>query len=89
MSVMTAQVPLPVAPVAGGVSIGEAAALVQDADGGRVFLRGELVYAWSGEDVAGRRLAGEVAVTIGPDRDSAPSVGVTQPSAAPPQGQAG
>ena len=46
MSVMNAQPPLPVAPVAGAVSIGEAVALVEDSDGGRVFLRGELVYAW-------------------------------------------
>jgi hypothetical protein len=57
MSVMNAQPPLPVAPVAGAVSIGEAVALVEDSDGGRVFLRGELVYAWSAEDVPLRRLA--------------------------------
>jgi len=37
--------------------IGEAVALVQDGDGGRVLLRGELVYAWSFGDVALRRLA--------------------------------
>jgi hypothetical protein len=57
MTVMNAQPPLPVAPVAGAVSIGEAVALVEDSDGGRVFLRGELVYAWSAEDVPLRRLA--------------------------------
>jgi transposase len=57
MCVMTAQPPLPVAPVAGAVSIGEAVALVEDSDGGRVFLRGELVYAWSADDVPLRRLA--------------------------------
>jgi hypothetical protein len=57
MSVMNAQPPLPVAPAAGAVSIGEAVALVEDSDGGRVFLRGELVYAWSAEDVPLRRLA--------------------------------
>jgi hypothetical protein len=57
MSVMNAQPPLPVAPVAGAVSVGEAVALVEDSDGGRVFLRGELVYAWSAEDVPLRRLA--------------------------------
>ena len=57
MSVMNAQPPLPVAPAAGAVSIGEAVALVQDGDGGRVFLRGELVYAWSAHDVPLRRLA--------------------------------
>jgi hypothetical protein len=57
MSVMNAQPPLPVAPAAGAVSIGEAVALVEDSDGGRVFLRGELVYAWSAHDVPLRRLA--------------------------------
>jgi transposase len=57
MTVMNAQPPLPVAPVAGAVSIGEAVALVEDSDGGRVFLRGELVYAWSAHDVPLRRLA--------------------------------
>ncbi len=57
MSVMNAQPPLPIGPVAGAVSIGEAVALVQDGDGGRVFLRGELVYAWSADDVPLRRLA--------------------------------
>jgi hypothetical protein len=57
MSVMNAQPPLPVAPAAGAVSIGEAVALVEDSDGGRVFLRGELVYAWAAQDVPLRRLA--------------------------------
>src|ERR1035437_1624808 len=57
MSVMNAQPPLPIPPVAGAVSIGEAVALVEDSDGGRVFLRGELVYAWSAEEVPLRRLA--------------------------------
>jgi len=57
MSVMNAQPPLPIAPVAGAVSIGEVVALVEDGDGGRVFLRGELVYAWSAGDVPLRRLA--------------------------------
>jgi transposase-like protein len=57
MTVMNAQPPLPVVPAAGAVSIGEAVALVEDSDGGRVFLRGELVYAWSADDVPLRRLA--------------------------------
>jgi transposase-like protein len=57
MSVMTDQPPLPMAPVAGAVSIGPAVALVQDDDGGRVFLRGELIYAWAGGDAVLRRLA--------------------------------
>jgi hypothetical protein len=64
MTVMSAQPPLPAAPVAGAVSIGEAVALVQDGDGGRVFLRGELVYAWSVGDVALRRLAAVRLVAI-------------------------
>src|ERR1035437_11028537 len=79
MSVMNAQPPLPIAPVAGAVSIGEVVALVEDGDGGRVFLRGELVYAWSAGDVPLRRLAavqlvankaarvGDVAVAFGVD----------------------
>jgi hypothetical protein len=54
---LNAQPPLPIAPVAGAVSIGEVVALVEDGDGGRVFLRGELVYAWSAGDVPLRRLA--------------------------------
>lgn len=56
MAVMTAQAPLPLVP-AGAVSVGEAAALVADEDGGRVFVRGELVFAWEGGDEASRRLA--------------------------------
>jgi hypothetical protein len=64
MAVMSAQPPLPAAPVAGAVSIGEAVALVEDVDGGRVFLRGELVYAWSAGDVALRRLAAVRLVAI-------------------------
>src|SRR5674476_826534 len=54
---MNAQPPLPIAPVAGAVSIGEVVALVENGDGGRVFLLGELVYAWSAGDVPLRRLA--------------------------------
>ena len=57
MGVMTAQLPLPMVAVAGSVSIGPAVALVEDDDGGRVFLRGELVYAWATDDVALRRFA--------------------------------
>jgi Transposase protein len=64
MAVMTAQPPLPVALEAGAVNIGEAVGLVQDGDGGRVFLRGELVYAWSVGDVALRRLAAVQLVAI-------------------------
>lgn len=57
MAVMTAQPPLPMAPVAGAIPVGGAAALIEDGDGGRVFVHGVLVYAWAVEDVALRRLA--------------------------------
>ena len=52
MAVMTAQPPLPVAPVP-GVEIGPAVLLVEDADGGRVFLQGNLIHAW---DAWGERM---------------------------------
>ena len=63
MGVMTTQPPLPMTP-AGAVPIGEAASLVEDADGGRVFLRGELIYAWAAGDTSLRRLAAVRLVTI-------------------------
>src|SRR5450631_2834647 len=63
MGVMTTQPPLPMIP-AGAVPIGEAASLVEDADGGRVFLRGELIYAWAAGDTSLRRLAAVRLVTI-------------------------
>ena len=56
MGVMTTQQPLPLAP-AGAVLIGDAAALVEDGDGGRVFIRGELTFVWDAGDDLGRRLA--------------------------------
>ena len=49
MGVMTIQQPLPLAP-AGAVLIGDAAAVVQDGDGGRVFIRGELSFVWDLDD---------------------------------------
>ena len=45
MTTMTAQLPLPLAPAA-GVPIGSAACLVEDQDGGRVFINGQLSFAW-------------------------------------------
>src|SRR5665648_643289 len=59
MGVMTTQQPLPLAP-AGAVLIGDAAALVEDGDGGRVFIRGELTFVWdAGDDLdRGRRRGG-------------------------------
>ena len=56
MAVMTAQPPLPLAPE-DARPVGAAAAIVEDADGGRVFVHGNLVYAWDAGDAAGRRLA--------------------------------
>ena len=56
MPVMTAQPPLALAP-AGARLIGEAAAIVEDDDGGRVFVHGNLAYAWEAGDTAGRRFA--------------------------------
>ena len=37
--------------------VGAAAAMVEDDDGGRVFVHGNLVYAWDAGDTAGRRFA--------------------------------
>ena len=63
MPVMTAQPPLALAP-AGARLIGEAAAIVEDDDGGRVFVHGNLVYAWDAGDIAGCRLAAVSLVRI-------------------------
>ncbi len=55
MSVMTAQPPLPIAYEAPATLLGQAAALVEDETGGRVFLHGILVYSWApGEDAVRR-----------------------------------
>ena len=56
MAVMTAQPPLSLAP-GEARPIGVAAAIIEDADGGRVFVQGHLVYAWDAGDAAGRRFA--------------------------------
>ncbi len=56
MVVMTAQPPLPIAP-GEARPIGVAAAIIEDADGGRVFVHGHLAYAWGAGDAAGRRFA--------------------------------
>src|SRR5450759_4788600 len=63
MGVMTAQPPLPLTP-SGAVPFGAVAALVQDDDGGRVFIRGELCFVWDGGDEVGRRLAAVQLVRI-------------------------
>ena len=64
MAVMTAQAPLPLVPHPDAVLIGAVAALVEDTDGGRVFVRGELVMAWQPGDHACRRLAAVQLVRI-------------------------
>lgn len=56
MGWMTAQPPLPMAPIA--VSrLGAAVSLVEDEEGGKVFIHGELAYAWGPGDVVTRRFA--------------------------------
>ena len=56
MGGMTSQPPLPLAPVV-GVRIGEVVDLVEDATGGRVYIRGEVSFAWDEGDATGRRVA--------------------------------
>jgi hypothetical protein len=63
MDVMTAQPPLALTP-SGAVPFGAVAALVQDDEGGRVFIRGELCFVWDTGDEAGRRLAAVQLVRI-------------------------
>jgi hypothetical protein len=53
---MTAQPPLPLVPD-GARPVGAAAAIVEDDDGGRVYVAGNLAYAWDAGDAAGRRFA--------------------------------
>jgi hypothetical protein len=60
---MTAQLSLPVAP-AGAVPVGRAAALVQDDSGGRVFINGQLSFAWDAGDEMGPRFAAVQLVRI-------------------------
>src|SRR6202158_2040207 len=56
MAVMTVQPPLPL--VAGDARpVGAAAAIVEGGDGGRVFVHGNLAYAWDVGDCAARRFA--------------------------------
>ncbi|MDI3196343.1 helix-turn-helix domain-containing protein [Pseudarthrobacter sp. AL20] len=54
---MTAQPPLPIAIEEGAVPVGAAVSLAEDADGGRIFLHGQLIYAWDDGDTATRRFA--------------------------------
>ena len=56
MAVMTAQPPLPLT-LEGARPVGTAAAIVEDDAGGRVFVHGNLAYAWDVDDAAARRFA--------------------------------
>ena len=56
MAVMTAQPPLPLVPD-DARPVGAAAAIVEDDDGGRVFVHGNLAYAWDAGDGTARRFA--------------------------------
>src|ERR1035437_3436752 len=60
---MTAQPPLPLTP-AGAVPFGKVAALLQDDNGGRAFIRGELCFVWDAGDEGGRWLAAVQLVRI-------------------------
>ena len=63
MAVMTAQPPLPLAP-GGARPVSAAAAIIEDDDGGRVFVHGNLAYAWDAGDTAARRFAAVSLVRI-------------------------
>jgi prepilin-type processing-associated H-X9-DG protein len=63
MAVMTVQPPLPLVP-GDARPVGTAAAIVEDADGGRVFVHGNLVYAWDAGDAAGCRFAAVLLMRI-------------------------
>jgi hypothetical protein len=57
MALMTAQLPLPLVPD-DACPVGTAAAIVEDDDGGRVFVHGDLAYAWDAGDSATPRRGG-------------------------------
>src|SRR6267142_4114177 len=56
MAVMTAQPPLLLV-CEDACPVGAAAAIVEDDDGGRVFVHGNLAYAWDAGDAVARRFA--------------------------------
>ena len=66
---MTADPPLAWLP-GEAVAVGLAGGVVEDAEGGRVFVHGNLVFAWDAGDEAGRRLAAVqlVATKVAPSR---------------------
>ncbi len=57
MGLMTAQLPLPTSMEAGAVRIGLAGSLLETDEGGRLFVHGELAYAWDAGDTVTRRFA--------------------------------
>ncbi|MDQ6739832.1 MAG: hypothetical protein M3021_05565, partial [Actinomycetota bacterium] len=62
---MTTQKELPVPAVLGAVALGERVSLMEDGDGGRLFINGQLAYVWeSGQDRI-RRLAASQLVATG------------------------
>lgn len=56
MAVMTTQQALALIP-AEATEISAAAAMIEDAQGGRVYVHGNLCFAWDAGDIAGRRFA--------------------------------
>ena len=62
---MTTQTVLPVLPDLGAVLLGERAALLEDATGGKVFINGQLAYVWGPGQDGLRRLAASQLVDTG------------------------
>ncbi|MCU6480086.1 putative transposase [Arthrobacter sp. A2-55] len=62
---MTTQTALPVLPDLGAVLLGERAALLEDATGGKVFINGQLAYVWGPGQDGLRRLAASQLVDTG------------------------
>lgn len=57
MGLMTTQPPLGFAPTGSGALIGNATELVEDSNGGHVFIRGLLTHLWLAGDEETRRFA--------------------------------
>jgi hypothetical protein len=62
---MTTQTALPVLPDLGAVLMGERAALLENATGGKVFINGQLAYVWGARQDGLRRLAASQLVDTG------------------------
>ncbi|AIY01531.1 hypothetical protein ART_1932 [Arthrobacter sp. PAMC 25486] len=62
---MTTQTALPVLPDLGAVLMGERAALLENATGGKVFINGQLAYVWGAGQDGLRRLAASQLVDTG------------------------